>query len=60
MSESKPIPDAHRYRALAEECRAKAQSFRHPRARAQMLKLASEYEYKAKQTAAFEVQDPKN
>ena len=47
---------AAEYRARAEECRAKAQSFRDARARAQMFKLADEYELKAKQAEASELE----
>jgi len=51
------VTDAsQRYRARAEECRAKAQSFRDARARAQMFKLADEYELKAKQAEASELE----
>jgi len=55
MSERKPLDASQRYRALAEECLKKAQSFRDARARAQMLKLADEYERKAKEAASSEI-----
>jgi hypothetical protein len=42
------------YHARAMECRTKANSFRDARARAQMLKLANEYELKSKQAEASE------
>ena len=51
---------SQQYRARAEECRAKAQMFRDPKARARMLDLASEYERKANQAEALESQKPKN
>lgn len=46
---------SQRYRARADECRAKADTFRNPKARAQMLKLAADYDRKAVQAEAFEV-----
>jgi len=52
MSGRKPPSECERYRALAEECRTKAQLFRSQRARAQMFKLADTYEHKAKQAEA--------
>jgi hypothetical protein len=51
---AKPITFSQHYRARAEECRARANSYRDPTARAQMLKLANEYELKAKQAEAKE------
>jgi hypothetical protein len=60
MSERPPIPANQIYRARAEECRLKAQSFRDPKARTQMLQLAADYERKAVQAEAFEVQKQKN
>jgi hypothetical protein len=55
---SGPISESlsQQYRARAEECRTKAQMFRNPKARARMLDLASEYERKAKQAEAPEIQ----
>jgi hypothetical protein len=55
---SGPISESlsQQYRARAEECRTKAQMFRNPKARARMLDLASEYERKAKQAEASEIQ----
>ena len=55
-----PIPASQRYRARAEECRLKAQSFRDPKARAQMLQLAADYDRKAVQAETFEVKQTKN
>jgi hypothetical protein len=51
---------SQQYRARAEECRTKAQMFRDPKARARMLDLAAEYERKAKQAEASEIQRPEN
>ena len=51
---------SQQYRARAEECRAKAQTFRDPKARARMLDIAAEYERKAKQAEASELQKPQN
>ena len=56
MTDSSASGLAAEYRARAEECRARAQSFRGARARAQMLKLADEYELKAKQAEASELE----
>jgi len=52
------IPASVRYRAHAEECRLQAQTFRDKNAQAQMLQLAADYERKAVQAEAFEVQKP--
>lgn len=46
---------SQRYRARAEECRLKAQSFRNEKARTQMLQLAADYDRKAAQAEAFEI-----
>lgn len=46
---------SQQYRARAEQCRAKAQTFRDPKARAPMLDVAAEYERKAKQAEASEI-----
>ena len=54
MSERPPIVASRRYRDRAEECRVQAQLFRDPKARAQMLQLAADYERKARQVEAFE------
>ena len=53
MSQFKPLLLSEQYRALAEECRVKAQSFRNARPRTQMLQLAAEYERKA-----FQAEEP--
>ena len=55
-----PIPASRRYRARADECRLKALSFRNEKARTQMLQLAADYDRKAVQAEAFEVQTPKS
>ena len=44
----KELPLSVRCRALAEECRAKARSFRNQKPRTQMFQLADDYEHKAK------------
>ena len=44
----KKLPLSERCRALAEECRAKAKSFRNEKPRTQMFQLAADYERKAK------------
>ena len=41
-------------RALAEECRSKAQSFRNVKPRTQMFQLAADYERKANLAEALE------
>ena len=48
------------YRAQAEQCRARAQTFVDPKARARMLDVAAEYERKAKQAEASEIQRSEN
>lgn len=50
----KELPLSERCRALAEECRAKARSFRNEKPRTQMLQLASDYERKAVRAEALE------
>jgi hypothetical protein len=48
MSEDKmTLSLSQRCRALAEECRSKAQSFRNVKPRTQMFQLAADYERKA-------------
>jgi hypothetical protein len=59
MSDRAPLPASQRYRVRAEECRIQAESFRDPKARTQMLQLAADYERKAVQAEAFEMQEPK-
>jgi len=55
MSEDKIIPSlSQRCRALAEQCRSKAQSFRNVKPRTQMFQLAADYERKANLAAALE------
>ena len=55
MSEDKIIPSlSQRCRALAEQCRSKAQSFRNVKPRTQMLQLAADYEHKANLAEALE------
>lgn len=41
------LPLSERCRALAEECRAKARTFRNEKPRTQMFQLADDYERKA-------------
>ena len=53
------IPASVRYRAHAEECRLQAQTFRDKKAQALMFQLAADYDRKAVQAEAFEVQKPK-
>jgi len=48
------LPSSQQYRARAEECRFEAETFRDPKARAQMLQLAANYEQKAMQAEKFE------
>ena len=45
---------SQRCRALAEECRSKAQSFRNVKPRTQMFQLAANYERKANLAEALE------
>lgn len=56
MSERTLPPECERYRALAEQCRAKARSFRDEKARTQMLQLAADYERKARQAETSEAE----
>jgi len=49
-----PVLDSQKYYSRAEECRAKARSFRNPRARAQMFNIAADYERKARQAEQLE------
>ena len=60
MPERSLLPASQRYRARAEECRLRAQSFHDPRIRTQMLRLAADYESKAMQAEAFEIKESKN
>ena len=59
MSERETITLSERCRALAHQCRAKAQSFRNEKPRTQMLQLADDYEHKARQAEAFEALEQK-
>jgi hypothetical protein len=45
---------SERCRALADECRSKARSFRNEKPRIQMLQLAADYERKANLAEALE------
>lgn len=45
---------SERCRALADECRSKAHSFRNEKPRTQMFQLAADYERKAKLADALE------
>ena len=49
------IPDSHRFRARAEECRALAELFHSEKIRAQMRRLATDYDRMALQAAAREL-----
>lgn len=59
MREREPTPASQRYRTHAEECRNKAQLYRDPKARTQMLQLAAEYDRKAAQAEEIEIQEIK-
>ena len=52
MSEAKTITFSQYYRTRAEDCRARGNLFRDPAARAEMFKLAIEYDLKAKEAEA--------
>ena len=52
MSEAKTITFSQYYRTRAEECRARGNLFRDPVIRAEMFKLAIEYDLKAKEAEA--------
>ena len=54
MSEAKTITFSQYYRTRAEDCRARGNLFRDPAARAEMFKLAAEYDLKAKEAEAGE------
>jgi hypothetical protein len=56
MSETKSfnLSLTERCRALADECRSKARSFRNEKPRIQMLQLADDYERKASLAEALE------
>ena len=54
MSGCKVMPFSKRCRAIAEECRATAKSFRSEMARNQMLRLADDYDRKALQAEEIE------
>ena len=54
MSEAKTITFSQYYRTRAEDCRAGGNLFRDPGARAEMFKLAIEYDLKAKAAEAAE------
>jgi hypothetical protein len=47
---------SEQYRARAEECRLKAETFKNTTARTRMLDLAAEYERKAREAEAKENQ----
>lgn len=49
------IPDSHKFRARAEECRALADSFHNEKIRSQMRQLAADYDRMALQAAAREL-----
>ena len=54
MSESRTVSPSEIYRAIAGECRIKAQSFRSQKARRQMLQDAADCERKARLAEANE------
>ena len=54
------LSPSQRYRARADECRAKAQLFRDPKARAQMLQIAADNDRKAVQANEFGPHERKN
>ena len=54
MPETKTVTLSQRCRALAEECRSKAQSFRNDKACIQMFQLAAGYDRKANLADALE------
>ena len=54
MSEAKTITFSQYYRTRAEDCRARGNLFCDPAARAEMFKLALEYDHKAKEAEAAE------
>ena len=54
MSERVTITLSERCRALEQQCRAKAQSFRNEKPRTQMFQLAADYERKANLAEALE------
>ena len=54
MSETKTDTFSQYYRTRAEDCRKSGSSFRDPRAREDMFKLATEYDLKAKEAEANE------
>ena len=54
MTETETITFSQYYRTRANECRARGSSFRDPQARAEMFKLAIDYDLKAKEAEANE------
>ena len=54
MSETQTLTLSERCRSLAQECRAKARSFRNEKPRTQMFQLAASYERKANLAEALE------
>ena len=54
MSEAKTITFSQYYRTRAEDCRARGNLFRDPAARAEMFKLAIDYDLKSKEAEAAE------
>jgi len=51
---SAQLPVSRQYYARADECRAQAELFRDPKARAQVLQLAASYDCKARLAEKFE------
>jgi hypothetical protein len=56
-SRSASLLVSEQYRARAEECRFQAESFRDPKARAQMRQLAASYDRKAIFAEKFEMRE---
>ena len=55
MPQVRPLPFSQRCLILAQECRARAQTFQNERTRIQMFELADDYERKAQQAESIEV-----
>ena len=55
MPQVRPLPFSQRCLILAQECRARAQTFQNEQTRIQMFELADDYERKAQQAESIEV-----
>jgi len=55
MPQVRPLPFSQRCLILAQECRARAQTFQNERTRIQMFEIADDYERKAQQAESIEV-----